>query len=121
MLSHDEFISALERCFYRAFRDTGGSERVANFLLAWENAPQYGGFDIRDMWGLDVNYSRDVIDVFEYMSDKPYYFNNYGFTPHLRKVILQWRRKLYSDDVLEEFRQVAEKVPIQPIYQLSIY
>ena len=98
MLNELEFKSALERLFYRVFRDTGGSRRVANFLLAWENSRRFGGFDIADVWGLDPQYTKDVIDVFKYMSRGAMYFDNYGFTPHLRKIIILWRRDILDDD-----------------------
>ena len=45
--------SALERLMAIAQRDTGQSARVANFLLAWWNAAECGGFDLTDAWSLD--------------------------------------------------------------------
>ena len=43
-MSHDQ-QQALERLLLIALRGTGQSRRVANFLLAWWNANQCGGFD----------------------------------------------------------------------------
>ena len=37
-----------------AERDTGQSVRVRNFLLAWWNAEECGGFDLTDLWKLDM-------------------------------------------------------------------
>ena len=49
--------SALERLMAIAQRDTGQSARVANFLLAWWNAAECGGFDLTDAWSLDEDHS----------------------------------------------------------------
>ena len=35
-------------------RDTGQSARVRNFLLAWWNAEECGGFDFTDLWNMDI-------------------------------------------------------------------
>ena len=40
--------AALERLIDIAQRDTGQSRRVADFLLAWWNAGECGGFDLTD-------------------------------------------------------------------------
>jgi hypothetical protein len=37
-----------------AERDTGQSGRMRNFLLAWWNAEECGGFDLTDLWNLDM-------------------------------------------------------------------
>jgi hypothetical protein len=49
MESHEQTIAGLEavaRLIEIAERDTGQSRRVANFLLAWHNAEENGGWDI---------------------------------------------------------------------------
>jgi len=46
-------LRALERLFQIALRDTGQSRRVANFLLAWHNAEENGGWDPVDLWNVD--------------------------------------------------------------------
>jgi hypothetical protein len=35
-----------------AKRDTGQSRRVANFLLAWHNPEENGGWDPTDLWNV---------------------------------------------------------------------
>jgi len=45
--------AALERLLAIALQGTGQSRRVADFLLAWWNARQCGGFDLTTMWGCD--------------------------------------------------------------------
>jgi hypothetical protein len=45
--------AAIERLIQIAQSDTGQSRRVANFLLAWWNAEECGGFDLTDLWNVD--------------------------------------------------------------------
>ena len=46
--------AALERLIRIAQGDSGQCRIVANFLLAWWNAPEYGGFDLTDLWAVDA-------------------------------------------------------------------
>jgi hypothetical protein len=45
---------ALGRLISIASRDTGQSRRLANFLLAWHNAEENGGWDPVDLWLFQV-------------------------------------------------------------------
>lgn len=56
--------SALERLIDHAQSDTGQSRRAANFLLAWWNAGDNGGFDLTDLWGVDSAIAADMQTVF---------------------------------------------------------
>ena len=56
--------AALERLIRDAQGDTGQSRIVANFLLAWWNAAESGGFDLTDVWGVDTALSADMLQVF---------------------------------------------------------
>ena len=49
MPKHDQTIAGLEaltRLIEIAQKDTGQSRRVADFLLAWHNAAENGGWDV---------------------------------------------------------------------------
>ena len=48
-----------------AKRDTGQSRRVANFLLAWHNAEENGGWDPTDLWGVDTAIAEDMLADFD--------------------------------------------------------
>jgi hypothetical protein len=50
----DKSRAALQRLIQIAQDDTGQSRIVANFLLAWWNAGECGGFDLTDVWGVDT-------------------------------------------------------------------
>lgn len=56
-------IDALARLIRVASRDTGQSCRVANFLLAWWNATNCGGFDLTDLWSVDPEIADDMVSV----------------------------------------------------------
>jgi predicted lipid carrier protein YhbT len=60
----DEEKAALERLLLHARGESGQSRRVADFLLAWWNATDCGGFDIATTWALDANIAADVVMVF---------------------------------------------------------
>lgn len=61
---NDEERAAIERLIEVAKGDSGQSRRVANFLLAWWNAAECGGFDFTDAWGCDPQIQRDMAVVF---------------------------------------------------------
>ena len=44
-------------------RDTGPSRRVANFLLAWHNAEENGGWDPTDLWHVDTAIAEGMLAV----------------------------------------------------------
>jgi hypothetical protein len=49
---------ALRRLIGHANSDTGQSRRVGDFLLAWWNPAQCGGFDFTTMWAVTKLSSR---------------------------------------------------------------
>ncbi len=56
--------AALERIIEIAQGDTGQSRRVANFLLAWWNPAQCGGFDLTDIRAVDDAIAADMLTIF---------------------------------------------------------
>ncbi len=58
-----EALAALDRLIIIAQSDTGQSRRVANFLLAWWNAGNCGGFDLTDLWMVDRAIADDILTV----------------------------------------------------------
>lgn len=59
----DAECRALVRLFEIAKADTGQSRKIADFLLAWWNAADNGGWDPMDLWSLDAAISQDVMTV----------------------------------------------------------
>src|SRR5580698_379801 len=66
MPKHDQTIAGLEaltRLIEIAQKDTGQSRRVADFLLAWHNAAENGGWDVTDLWNVDQSIADDMFTV----------------------------------------------------------
>ncbi len=74
--------AAFERLLSIARSDTGQSRRVADFILAWWNAVDLGGFDIADLFAVDEAIARDMATVFAYVASRPVgEGNRSGVTP----------------------------------------
>lgn len=60
--------AALERLLEVARADTHQARYVANFLLAWWNAGDLGGFDLTEAWGLDEALREDLVTLFGFVA-----------------------------------------------------
>lgn len=60
----DKEIAALRQLIVIAKSDTSQSSKVADFLLSWWNAEECGGFDMRNIWGVDRRIADDMVTVF---------------------------------------------------------
>ena len=83
--------SALERLVRIAMGDSGQCRIVANFLLAWWNAAAYGGFDLTDMWAVDVAIAEDMIAVLAHLVDCRCYPDSLGYGSHFQTIAKLWR------------------------------
>jgi ParB family chromosome partitioning protein len=54
-------LEALAQLLAVARRDTGQSRRVADFLLAWHNAQENGGWDPADLWAVDAKIADEML------------------------------------------------------------
>ena len=92
--------AALENLIDLAKRNTGQSERAANFLLAWWDAPNLGGFDLSDLWSLDQRYSTDVLCVLDFIvSNQGTYPDELGYEKDFVAIISRYRKdKLKSPE-----------------------
>lgn len=86
-------IAALARLFAIAKGDTGQAGRVARFLLAWWNASDNGGFDLTDLFYVDLEIGRDMVTVMGFMVglNSVIHFDQLGFADELRAVLAQWK------------------------------
>ena len=84
-------LAALGRLCAIARRDTGQSRRVANFLLAWHNAAENGGWDPSDLWNVDTAVAEDLLTVLRLASDSRRYPGDLGFEPEIKAVWQLWR------------------------------
>lgn len=84
-------LEALGRLCAIARRDTGQSRRVANFLLAWHNAEENGGWDPTDLWNVDTTVAEDLMIVLKLASDSRKYPADLGFEPEISAIWQLWR------------------------------
>jgi hypothetical protein len=85
--------AALERLIQIAQGDTGQSRIVANFLLAWWNAAECGGFDLTDVWVVDTAIAVDMLRVFALLAGGQHYPGCAGIPRTLRS----YRPRLAAD------------------------
>lgn len=90
---------ALERLLTIARGDTGQSALVANFLLAWWNAAECGGFDFTDLWALDKAITDDILIIIGFLARRNMYPDNIqsegggtlSFNKEFEALVHQWR------------------------------
>jgi hypothetical protein len=63
--------NALERLLRIGQKGTGQARRVANFLLAWHNAEENGGWDPTELWNVDASIADDMLTVVRLIRDFP--------------------------------------------------
>jgi hypothetical protein len=89
---HDDARSALERLIAIALCDTGQSRIVANFLLAWWNAEECGGFDLTEVWAVDTAIAVDMLRVFASVCGGRSYPDTLGYDNEFERIVHAWRR-----------------------------
>lgn len=90
-------LEALGRLCQIAKRDTGQSRRVANFLLAWHNAAENGGWDPTDLWNVDTAIAEDMLAVLKLAKDSHRYPDDLGFESEIKAIWRLWRGELHPD------------------------
>lgn len=89
--------AALNRLVELAKKDTGGATRAANFLLAWWNAEECGGFDLTDLWNVDPDTASDMLLVFAFVASKHSYPDTLGYKADFKQIISRHRPKLLAE------------------------
>jgi hypothetical protein len=95
----NDALAALERLIDVARGDTGQSRKVANFLLAWWNAEECGGFDLTDVWGVDPPIAADMLAVFGLLAGCQQYPDTMGYGKQFEGTIRTWRPGPAWEDV----------------------
>lgn len=83
--------AALNRLIAIARNDTGQSRRVADFLLAWWNADDCGGFNLTDLWGVDTSITEDMVTVFGCIARVKSYPDALGYGEQFKSIVSDWR------------------------------
>jgi hypothetical protein len=84
-------LEALGRLCAIAMRDTDQSRRVANFLLAWHNVMESGGWAPTDLWNVDAAVAEDILTVLRLASESRQYPGDLGFEPEIKAIFQLWR------------------------------
>src|SRR5437870_2535542 len=86
-----EALEAVGRLLKVACQDTGQARRVANFLLAWLNAEENGGWDPVDLWNVDDAIADDILMVMGLIRTAHCYPDDIGFRKEIEVVWKMWR------------------------------
>jgi len=92
-----ETWAALERLLGVARADTHQARYAADFLLAWWNAGDLGGFDLTEAWGLDDTLREDLVTLFGFIARNKIYPSSYSFRSEFEDLVRQWRPEIVSD------------------------
>lgn len=84
-------LEALKRLTAIALSDTGQSKRVADFLLAWHNACENGGWDPTDLWSVDERVAADILAVLALINQIRRYPGDYEEGRAIEHVWQLWR------------------------------
>ena len=84
-------LAALGRLCALALRDTGQARRVANFLLAWHNAEENGGWDPTDLWQVDTAVAEDMLAGLSLARESGKYPGDLGFQLEIEAIWRRWR------------------------------
>lgn len=82
---------ALESLIETANSDTGQARRVANFLLAWWNAEQNGGFDLVDLANVDRRIAENMAIVFAWLARQGDAAYPVEYRGQFEVIIARWR------------------------------
>lgn len=93
----EETKIALARLIALASEDTGGSRVAANFLLAWWNAAELGGFDLTEMWLLDELAVRDLLLVAGFIGRNNVYPDALIGREAVHDLVARWRGRVVAD------------------------
>lgn len=94
MISHSDAQAALDRLLSLALSDTGQARIAANFLLAWWNAQDWGGFDIADLFSVDRAIANDMACLFGFLGQRgsAIYADAFGRRAEMVELIRLWRK-----------------------------
>ncbi len=97
---HPEVRQAVARLFDLAQSDTGQARRVADFLMAWWNATDLGGFDIADLFSLDRAVAADMATVFALLGSHPgaIYADAFDLEDPMKGLIALWRPDMITEE-----------------------
>ncbi|SRR6266851_3740645 len=92
-------LAAVARLLGMAKTNSGQARRVADFLLAWHNAEENGGWNPVDLWQLDTGIAQDILLVTTFIAVEHKYPDDLGFASEIADVWKLWRgNRVVSSD-----------------------
>ncbi|MCM2505636.1 hypothetical protein NDN16_18375 [Aureimonas altamirensis] len=88
--------AAVERLIELAKSDTGQARRAADFLLAWWNATDLGGFNPIDAGNVDEAIAEDMMTVFAFVARAPSPVYPDEYERDIRTLIQRWRPDVWA-------------------------
>lgn len=84
-------MHAIRRLIQTSFSDCARAEVLANLLLAWWRPDDFGHFDLRSIWSLDVVTRSDVVSTIGYLALVERGLEKIGLEDDLEKIAAVWR------------------------------
>ncbi len=84
-------LASVARLMRIAMGDTGQCRRVADFLLAWHNADENGGWDPTDLWNVDATIADDILTALRLLRMENRYPGDLGFQKEIEQIWELWR------------------------------
>lgn len=93
LAAFNEARPSLDRLFEMAIEhSSGGPRRIADFLLAWWNARDYGSFDFTEFWSLDRRIIDDCLIVLRFVAHNKTYLDELPeYKEKFKRVHAIWR------------------------------
>ena len=93
-ISRTSVQAALDRLLTVAMSNTGQSRIAGNFLLAWWNAAELGGFDLADLFSIDRAIANDMAIIFAFLGQQggAVYPDAFDGRAEIVALIRMWRR-----------------------------
>ena len=95
----DDARATFERLLRIARSNTGQLRHVANFILAWWNADNLGGFDLFDIFTVDRDVARDMATVVHRLAESPVAEYPETYRAEIADLIELWRPGVWKRTV----------------------
>lgn len=91
-----DYRPALERLLKIAKSDTGQARRCASFILAWWNAESCGGFDLADIFAVDLSIGADMATIIACLAESEGAFYPTEYRADIETLIQHWRPEVWE-------------------------
>jgi hypothetical protein len=87
----EAWMKSVARLMRIASGDTGQCRRAADFLLAWHDAEENGGWDPTDLWNVDAAIAEDMLTALRFLRTENRYPGDLGFQKEIDRIWELWR------------------------------